>query len=389
METHKNQNMKSITAILLLGIMGILVVFSCNKKNNQSIDISTLSDEQIIAEVQPLLQTYLNGQYSFLTNQSKSMNWQKLQENPTDDTIAKKISFLKSEELKIDYSYTAYTSNISINNIRKNSDIARLKIIDNFTLTTNTKDSETGSFIVTEGSQEYDVAMKYKNGTWIISNFSSIGEDPWYINIEPTTGNIGEHEVDKVRDETQELSTRYTYNPESAKKYAYKYWSKPNKYYCDFQKGGDCTNFLSQCLLIGGWALNEKWWAIGAGCCDNRFPSCVSQNCFTCSWPVAHSFYKYVIKSGRIETTCYADNKLDIGDILQFDFHSDKTIDHSSIVTKKEGSGKKAKVFVTYRTSAGLTPKKDKPSIEIGGIHYGWKVKLKGSSSWSKLTTTP
>ena len=48
------------------------------------------------------------------------------------------------------------------------------------------------------------------------------------------------------------------YNPEAAVKYARQYCQHYNKEYDDYsQIGGDCANFVSQCLIAGGQSLNE------------------------------------------------------------------------------------------------------------------------------------
>ena len=165
----------------------------------------------------------------------------------------------------------------------------------------------------------------------------------------------------------------YTYNPTAAKNYAYSYWETPNQSYCNYSNGGgDCTNFLSQCLKKGGWTTNSFWWATGSSCCNNIW-ACNIQNCYACSWTVANSFYNYVITSGRIENACYVDNVLRVGDILQLG--NSNGVFHSTIVTKKTIVGNITKVYVTYRNGGGNLPYKDKLSTLLSGTHYGWKVK--------------
>ena len=49
------------------------------------------------------------------------------------------------------------------------------------------------------------------------------------------------------------------YDRISAVKYAESWWNKRNPNYYNFDNlGGDCTNFISQCLLAGGYKMNVK-----------------------------------------------------------------------------------------------------------------------------------
>lgn len=47
-----------------------------------------------------------------------------------------------------------------------------------------------------------------------------------------------------------------SYNAQAAVNYARKYWSHYNSKYANYaSKGGDCSNFVSQCLIAGGQSL--------------------------------------------------------------------------------------------------------------------------------------
>jgi hypothetical protein len=52
-----------------------------------------------------------------------------------------------------------------------------------------------------------------------------------------------------------------SYNPTSAINYAYKYYDKYNSNYKNFNSsGGDCVNFVSQCLKAGGCKTSSDWY---------------------------------------------------------------------------------------------------------------------------------
>ena len=52
----------------------------------------------------------------------------------------------------------------------------------------------------------------------------------------------------------------YSYNPSAAASYAIKYAYNYNTNYTSYKgKGGDCANFVSQCLYNGGIAKTSSW----------------------------------------------------------------------------------------------------------------------------------
>lgn len=126
------------------------------------------------------------------------------------------------------------------------------------------------------------------------------------------------------------------YDRQSAVEYAMKYALVPNKKYRYFgvnqRIGGDCTNFVSQCLKAGGMPLsyNKKnpWWY--------NFEA--SANVCSLSWSVAHSLFWYLKKNAEnnskgakaLETNNISD--LELGDLV---FYENKRglIFHSTIIT--------------------------------------------------------
>lgn len=112
----------------------------------------------------------------------------------------------------------------------------------------------------------------------------------------------------------------YTY----AKKWAY---SRNPKYYNFDSIGGDCTNFVSQCIYAGQNQMNYNkkngWYYINA---NNKSPS----------WTGVDFLYKFLITNKSVgpqgkETLI---NNLDIGDVIQLSFDGN-TFSHSLIVVQK------------------------------------------------------
>lgn len=115
------------------------------------------------------------------------------------------------------------------------------------------------------------------------------------------------------------------YNREKVYEYAKEWaYSRNPKYYNYDPVGGDCTNFVSQCIFAGigemNFNKNNGWYYING---NNKSPS----------WTGVEFLYKFLISnngngpSGK-ETSI---DKLDIGDIIQLNFDGNK-FSHSLIV---------------------------------------------------------
>ena len=122
------------------------------------------------------------------------------------------------------------------------------------------------------------------------------------------------------------------YNREAAVSYAIKYALETNTKYKYFQLinniGGDCTNFVSQCLYAGGAPMDynnvRPWW----------YNSGQASIC----WAVSHSLFWYLkvnlsLNRNKIKGLEVEDiSKLEIGDIIFYENHKN-IIFHSAIVT--------------------------------------------------------
>lgn len=105
-----------------------------------------------------------------------------------------------------------------------------------------------------------------------------------------------------------------SYNRQNAIKYAHDWVYKRNPKYYDFSGiGGDCTNFISQCLLAGGMEMNHKkplgWFYHSV---HDRSPS----------WTGVHFFYNFLTHNKGVgpkaEDTSL--EQLIPGDIVQLSF---------------------------------------------------------------------
>ncbi|QGG48511.1 amidase domain-containing protein [Heliorestis convoluta] len=98
----------------------------------------------------------------------------------------------------------------------------------------------------------------------------------------------------------QSLAKQSRYNREAAVAYAYRHWNNPNRAYPFFGdpgEGGDCTNFISQCLFAGGMPWVEgplerftwaTYWWCKPGATDRD-----GDRRITLTWKVASAFHNH------------------------------------------------------------------------------------------------
>lgn len=115
------------------------------------------------------------------------------------------------------------------------------------------------------------------------------------------------------------------YNRQKVIDYAKKYVFNYNPNYYNFSNiGGDCTNFVSQCVLAGdknmdysqnGWFYNNL---------NSRSPA----------WTSVEDFWNYGLKNKNFSLEEVGIDKLEIGDIVQFYNTRTKRYYHNVIITK-------------------------------------------------------
>lgn len=120
------------------------------------------------------------------------------------------------------------------------------------------------------------------------------------------------------------------YNRENAVAYARKYAFSQNSLFANFAGiGGNCTNFVSQCIYAGSCEMNYKpifgWYFISL---DDRSPS----------WSGVEYFYNFIIENadvgpfGRVATS----DELENGDVIQL-ARNDEGYYHTLLVVGFDG----------------------------------------------------
>lgn len=128
------------------------------------------------------------------------------------------------------------------------------------------------------------------------------------------------------------------YNNDRAVRYALTYALKPNPEFSFFpgrdDGGGDCTNFMSQCLKAGGAPFafdSSPWWY-------SRKSINPKNDKWSVSWAVAHSLYwtlkvRNQSKLAGLKAREVKDmQQLELGDIIQYE-DKNGVIYHSAMVT--------------------------------------------------------
>ncbi len=128
------------------------------------------------------------------------------------------------------------------------------------------------------------------------------------------------------------LTTCYSYNWTAAKDYALAHWSSYNSSYCNYNPcGGDCANFVSQCLRAGNQVDDPGGvWRTFNGACGRC--GTTSVNAGTDTWANPKMMRDWLLSSGRAVSKSGIDG-LGMGDPITYDFEGDGYWDHTAIVT--------------------------------------------------------
>jgi hypothetical protein len=123
------------------------------------------------------------------------------------------------------------------------------------------------------------------------------------------------------------------YNYKAMASYTEQYWTNYNPAYRKYNSlGGDCTNYLSQGLLAGGWKQistvtpeeYDTWYYASNGTAD--------------AW-IGVNEWSWFTQTAKRTTALANVYQMDIGDVLQVDFNKDGVKDHSMMTSYRSSSG--------------------------------------------------
>jgi hypothetical protein len=133
------------------------------------------------------------------------------------------------------------------------------------------------------------------------------------------------------------------YNRGRAVEYAHIWALKRNPRYLDFDKmGGDCTNFISQCLLAGGLPMNYRknfGWYYNSP--YDRAPS----------WTSVQYLYNFLTGNKEVgpKAVEIPMGEVEIGDVIQLSFGGD-IYSHSLLVVDVEYPANESSVRIATHT---------------------------------------
>jgi hypothetical protein len=159
------------------------------------------------------------------------------------------------------------------------------------------------------------------------------------------------------------VRVKATYNRSAAVSYALRHVFNPNPEFANMDTsggGGDCTNFVSQCLLAGGWRMDYRatgydteWWyrKLSTQPYDGD-----QRDWWSCTWSLPSLAILYLsLHFGRRYDLLARPSRarlLRLGDVIFYDWDGDGLYDHSVIVTRRVNGWP----YVTYRTLKPLEP---------------------------------
>ena len=88
-----------------------------------------------------------------------------------------------------------------------------------------------------------------------------------------------------------------------------------------WSEGGDCANFVSQCVYMGGINMKTKWYSNGYWRVWDPF-----------TWIRAHELYEYMVELGGVSINNPKASDLSVGDLIFYKTRSDGKMHHSAIV---------------------------------------------------------
>ena len=146
------------------------------------------------------------------------------------------------------------------------------------------------------------------------------------------------------------------YNRKKVVEYAEKWAYDRNPKYYNFDKlGGDCTNFISQCIYAGSNSMNydktKGWYYING---NNKSPS----------WTGVQFLYNFLTQNkglGPYGKKCEKE-ELEIGDIAQLSFDGNKFA-HTLVIVNIEDTSDLNKIYIASHTFNSFNRK-------IGGYQF-------------------
>jgi hypothetical protein len=336
--------MKWVTAVLFsfLSVLG----FGCNKKSIQhKIDDKTyvelpsdltVEEKLVSSQIKKLMDARIKGDDALIDKllepeRTRVRNLQQFDQTLNESLVDYGANFSILDVLEQKDSSSVITAKAWIAELRK--DVGE-------------KDSNSGfeefyKFTVVDGKvvsienigishPQRDDVRSIKPGRWII--IKALPNSPWNPASREDAVNFKPGEIGSLNQLKSPLSTS------SFRSYALRWCGGFNPAYPNYNRqGGDCTNFVSQCLEAGNlpfidnpnspyrknWAM--FWWSNPRNRRDHSF-----------TWSSANGLRNHLrnrVNSGYMH---FSNDQAHVGDVVFFDFNRDGLQDHACAVTRAE-----------------------------------------------------
>lgn len=216
-------------------------------------------------------------------------------------------------------------------------------------------DSQNQSFQPSTRSNQNEVNLQNKDKTVAQIREESIAE---------------EEQLQSNTDNSSKISNRIAgYNPTAAKNYAHKWaYSKNNDYNYYGSNGGDCTNFVSQCLYAGGLKETKPSRKPNGIMGTTSYWYSDKPNVSTPWIRVSdfHSYWAPKVPDANYQGDTTVSRNGNIGDVVQFRYAGTLKRWHTMIITKKD----KNQVYLSGHT----TNRKDYPISAYDDNSNDWSL---------------
>jgi len=262
----------------------------------------------------------------------------------TEGTALTALGQTRSRLAGLGESYTAADTDVTVNSTKIQGKKAVVRVTEATTLTYAKVRGDEPATTGFRAHHELTFTAR-EDGTWQLSGLRSTDKGPRPINA-PAAAADGQ----LIRSpfaiiDAPKAATTYpapanpkqltggAYNYAAMATYTEKYWKDYNPAYRKYNSlGGDCTNYLSQGLLAGGWKQistvtpeeYDTWYYASNGTAD----AWIGVN----EW----SWFTQTAKRTKALANVY---QMDVGDVMQVDFNKDGVKDHSMMTTFRSSTG--------------------------------------------------
>ncbi|WP_338898495.1 amidase domain-containing protein [Streptomyces sp. TG1A-60] len=275
----------------------------------------------------------------------KSTNGVKLSaaRSKAEGTALTALRGTKSRLAALGEAYSAADTDVKVTSTKVKGRKATVKVTETTTLTYKKIRGDEPSTTGFSAHHELTFARQ-ANGGWQLTGLRATDEGPGQVNTPVTTTDGPRMSPMAIISAPKAATTRPApakpktltggaYDYRAMATYTERYWKNYNPAYRKYNAvGGDCTNYLSQGLLAGGWKQistvtpeeYDTWYYASNGTAD--------------AW-IGVNEWSWFTQTAKRTTPLANVYQMDIGDVLQIDFNRDGSKDHSMMTTYRSSSG--------------------------------------------------